>query len=108
MDASGSAIRIDGKAVAARLRAEVATAALALRGRGIAPTLAVVLVGDDPASAVYVRNKTRAAREASVEVRDHELPATVAQAELVALVGQLSRDPTVDGILVQLPLPAPP
>jgi methylenetetrahydrofolate dehydrogenase (NADP+)/methenyltetrahydrofolate cyclohydrolase len=96
---------IDGKLVAARLRAEVATAATELRGRGIAPTLAVVLVGDDPASAVYVRNKEKAAREANVDVRDHKLPATATQAELMALVGELNRDPIVDGILVQLPLP---
>ncbi len=96
---------IDGKAVAARLRAEVASSARELRARGIAPTLAVVLVGDDPASAVYVRGKTRAAREAEVDVRDHALPASTTQAELAALIDQLVRDPDVDGILVQLPLP---
>src|SRR5215468_7605347 len=107
MDAQRSAIHIDGKAVAARVRAEVADAAAGLRARGVAPTLAVVLVGDDPASAVYVRSKTKAAREAHVDVRDHKLPATIAQAELIALVQQLGRDPEVDGILVQLPLPAP-
>ena len=107
MDAPQPARHIDGKAVAARLRAEVAAAALALRARGVVPTLAVVLVGDDPASAVYVRNKTRAAREANVDVRDHKLPATTTQAELAALIDQLNRDPVVDGILVQLPLPAP-
>src|SRR5215470_2106310 len=105
MDAQHPAIHIDGQAVAARLRAEVATAALALRARGVAPTLAVVLVGDDPASAVYVRNKTKAAREVGVDVRDHALPATTIQAELMALVDSLNRDPVVDGILVQLPLP---
>jgi methylenetetrahydrofolate dehydrogenase (NADP+)/methenyltetrahydrofolate cyclohydrolase len=99
------AIRIDGKAVAARLRAEVAVAATELRARGVAPTLAVVLVGDDPASAVYVRSKTKAAREANVDVRDHKLPATTTQGELAALVDALNRDPLVDGILVQLPLP---
>jgi len=97
---------IDGKLAATRLRGEVATAALELRGRGIAPTLAVVLVGDDPASAVYVRSKSKAAREANVDVRDHKLPATTSQAELIALVAQLNADPAVDGILVQLPLPA--
>jgi methylenetetrahydrofolate dehydrogenase (NADP+)/methenyltetrahydrofolate cyclohydrolase len=100
------AIRIDGKAVAARLRVEVLEAATALRARGVTPTLAVVLVGDDPASAVYVRNKTNAAREANVDVRDHKLPATTTQAELAALVDTLNRDPEVDGILVQLPLPS--
>jgi methylenetetrahydrofolate dehydrogenase (NADP+)/methenyltetrahydrofolate cyclohydrolase len=102
-----AAIRIDGQAVAARLRAEVAAAALALRQRDVVPTLAVVLVGDDPASAVYVRNKTKAAREANVDVRDHKLPATTSQAALLALIEELNRDPGVDGILVQLPLPAP-
>src|ERR1043165_1065448 len=100
-----AAIRIDGQAVAARLRAEVAAAASALRGQGVVPTLAVVLVGDDPASAVYVKSKTKAAREANVDVRDHKLPATTTQAELMALVETLNRDPDVDGILVQLPLP---
>ena len=97
---------IDGTAIAAALRGEVSASALALRGRGIAPTLAVVLVGDDPASAVYVKSKTKAAREANVDVRDHKLPATATQAELLALVAQLNADPVVDGILVQLPLPA--
>jgi methylenetetrahydrofolate dehydrogenase (NADP+)/methenyltetrahydrofolate cyclohydrolase len=96
---------IDGKAIAAKLRMEVAASALELRAQSIAPTLAVVLVGDDPASAVYVRNKTKAAREANVDVRDHKLPATTTQAELMALVAELNRDPNVDGILVQLPLP---
>jgi len=96
---------IDGKAVAAKLRGEVALTAAALRERGITPTLAVVLVGDDPASAVYVRSKTKAAREAGVEPRDHKLPATTSQAELLALVDQLNRDRDVDGILVQMPLP---
>lgn len=100
-----SAQIIDGKAAAARVRGEVATAATALRGQGIAPTLAVVLVGDDPASAVYVRSKTKAARESSVDVRDHKLPAATTQAELLALVQSLNADAAVDGILVQLPLP---
>ncbi len=101
------AIRIDGQAIAARLRAEVAQQTAALRQRNIAPTLAVVLVGDDPASAVYVRNKTKASREAGVEVRDHKLPASTTQSELLALIAALNRDDAVDGILVQLPLPAP-
>ncbi|HEX3765338.1 MAG TPA: bifunctional methylenetetrahydrofolate dehydrogenase/methenyltetrahydrofolate cyclohydrolase FolD [Kofleriaceae bacterium] len=107
MDAQRSAIHIDGKAVAARLRAEVAAAAAGLRAQGVAPALAVVLVGDDPASAVYVRNKTRAAREAGVDVRDHKLTATTTQAELEVLIEQLNADAAVDGILVQLPLPPP-
>ncbi|MDB4955117.1 MAG: methenyltetrahydrofolate cyclohydrolase / 5,10-methylenetetrahydrofolate dehydrogenase [Myxococcales bacterium] len=97
---------IDGTAISARLRAEVATAANELRARGIVPTLAVVLVGDDPASAVYVRAKTKAAREAGVEPRDHKLPANTTQADLMALVQALNADPVVDGILVQMPLPS--
>ena len=105
--ASSGAILIDGKAVAARVRAEVMQAAAELRATGPAPTLAVVLVGDDPASAVYVRSKTRAAREAGVDVRDHKLPATTTQAELGALIDSLNRDSGVDGILVQMPLPPP-
>ena len=97
---------IDGSAIAAKLRGEVATAAAALRTHAqIVPTLAVVLVGDDPASAVYVKAKAKAAREASVDVRDHKLAATTTQAELMALVAELNGDPFVDGILVQLPLP---
>ena len=101
------AISIDGKASAARLRAEVAGAAAELRARGVVPGLAVVLVGDDPASAIYVRNKTRAGREAGVDVHDHKLPASTTQAELAVLIDRLNRDPAIDGILVQMPLPAP-
>lgn len=96
---------IDGKAVAATVRGEVAIAAAALRTKNVAPCLAVVLVGDDPASAVYVRSKAKAAREANIDVRDHKLPATASQSELMALVRSLNEDPAVDGILVQMPLP---
>jgi methylenetetrahydrofolate dehydrogenase (NADP+)/methenyltetrahydrofolate cyclohydrolase len=96
---------IDGKAIAAKLRGEVAQSAAALRAGNVAPTLAVVLVGDDPASAVYVRSKTKAAREAGVDVRDHKLPQTTSQDELMALVRTLNDDANVDGILVQMPLP---
>jgi len=97
---------IDGKAVAARVRADVADAAAALRARGVVPGLAVVLVGDDPASAVYVRSKTKAARECNVDVFDHKLPADTSQATLLDLVRRLGADPAIDGILVQMPLPA--
>jgi methylenetetrahydrofolate dehydrogenase (NADP+) / methenyltetrahydrofolate cyclohydrolase len=96
---------IDGKAVAAKVRGEVAARAAALRARGIAPRIAVVLVGDDPASHVYVKSKTRAAMEAGVDPEDHRLPATATQDELLTLVRRLDDDPGVDGILVQLPLP---
>jgi len=97
---------IDGKAVAAAVRGEVAGRVQALAARGVQPGLAVVLVGDDPASQVYVRGKTKAAREVGVQVFDHLLPAATTQAELMALVARLNADPAVDGILVQLPLPA--
>ncbi len=100
-----SARIIDGKKVAQAVRQEVAGSAAALRARGVVPGLAVVLVGEDPASQVYVRNKEKAAREAGVEPFDHHLPATTTQRELLDLVARLNADPTVDGILVQLPLP---
>ncbi len=93
---------IDGKAVAATLRAEVAARAAALPYR---PGLVVVLVGDNPASAVYVRNKDRAAQEAGIAVRTIRLPATVAAAELMEVIAGLNADDAVDAILVQLPLP---
>jgi len=101
-----AAMILDGKKVSAVVRAEVAARVGALAGRSVQPGLAVVLVGADPASEVYVRNKTRAAREVGVQVFDHHLPATTAQAELMALVARLNADAAVDGILVQLPLPA--
>jgi methylenetetrahydrofolate dehydrogenase (NADP+)/methenyltetrahydrofolate cyclohydrolase len=96
---------IDGKAVAQRVRAEVAADAVRLRAAGVEPGLAVVLVGEDPASQIYVRGKTAAAAEAGIRTFDHRLPATTPQAELMALVASLNADPAVDGILVQLPLP---
>jgi len=95
---------IDGKAVAARLRGEVASQAASLRARDIAPLLAVVLVGDDPASQVYVRSKTKAAREANIDIRDLKYQ-TLTQPELLQIIAELNADPKVDGILVQLPLP---
>ena len=96
---------LDGKAVAATIRAEVAERVRALRARGVAPGLAVVLVGDDPASHVYVKNKDKAAAEAGFEVRTLRLPASTTQAELLARVEELNRDRGVHGILIQLPLP---
>ena len=94
---------IDGKAVAAATRANVAEAVSAL---GITPTLAVVLVGDDPASQVYVRNKIKFTEEAGMRSLEHRLPETVSQADVVEIVRTLNADTEVDGILVQLPLPA--
>ncbi len=93
---------IDGKAVAAALRADVAARVAALP---FPPGLAVVLVGDDPASAVYVRSKDRAAAAAGIAARTIRLPAATGEAELRAVVAALNADPAVDGILVQMPLP---
>jgi len=101
-----SATIIDGKAFAAGLRARIADGVTAFRAQaGRAPGLAVVLVGEDPASNVYVRSKGRATREAGMESIEHRLPADVPAEDLLALVATLNADPTIDGILVQLPLP---
>ncbi len=98
---------VDGRERAARVRMLVAERVARLRARtGVTPTLAVVLVGDDPASRVYVRTKTRMAAEVGIEGRLLELPADVAEAELRARIEALSEDEAVHGILVQLPLPA--
>ena len=93
---------IDGRAIAATLRARVASQVAALPYR---PGLAVVLVGDDPASAVYVRNKDRAAAAAGIAAQTILLPAATAQDELLSVVARLNADPEIDGILVQMPLP---
>ena len=101
-----SAIIIDGKARALALRQSVAAGVAAFKAaQGRAPGLTVVLVGDDPASAVYVRSKGLATVEAGMISGEHRLPATTSEAELLALVAQLNADPAVDGILVQMPLP---
>ena len=96
---------LDGKATAAAVRESVRAEVARLRAKGVAPSLVVVLVGEDPASQVYVRNKDKAAHEAGFAVRTLQLPATIAQAELEREVRALSADPSVHGILVQLPLP---
>jgi methylenetetrahydrofolate dehydrogenase (NADP+)/methenyltetrahydrofolate cyclohydrolase len=101
-----SARLIDGKAVAQRLRTTIAAEVQAFAAaRGFKPGLAVVLVGHNPASEVYVRNKTQACQEAGFISFSHHLPADVSQAALLELIGQLNRDRAVHGILVQLPLP---
>lgn len=92
---------IDGKAIAAKVRGEVAQRVNPERP----PCLAVVLVGEDPASQVYVRNKQRAAAEVGIRSQRHDLPATATTDEVLAVVGALNADPSVHGILVQLPLP---
>jgi len=100
------AILLDGKKLAETMQAEIAAgAADFLRAHGRRPGLAAVLVGDNPASQVYVRNKRRACERAGLESWLHHLPATTSQAELLDLVARLNADPAVDGILVQLPLP---
>ncbi|MDG9884843.1 bifunctional methylenetetrahydrofolate dehydrogenase/methenyltetrahydrofolate cyclohydrolase FolD [Pseudomonas putida CSV86] len=97
---------IDGKAAAARVIAEVKTQVAAMKNQGIAPALTVILVGQDPASQVYVRNKVLRAEECGIRSEEHRLPADTSEATLLALIGELNADASVHGILVQLPLPA--
>ena len=100
------AIIIDGQAVAARLRQGVAAAVEDLRARhGITPGLAAIIVGDDPASQIYVRSKSRACHAVGLASFERRLPADAPEAAIVALIDELNRDERVDGILVQLPLP---
>ena len=97
---------IDGKAISAQIRAEIAEKVKNLKAeRGIVPGLAVIIVGEDPASRVYVRNKHRACEEVGFASFGYELPADTTEEELLALVEKLNRDSAVHGILVQLPLP---
>ena len=99
------ATRIDGKAVAAKIRAQVAQDVEALKARGICPGMAVVLVGDDPASKIYVNNKKKACAETGIYSEEHLLPAETTQEELLALIEKLNADEKIHGILVQSPLP---
>src|SRR5579864_740966 len=97
---------IDGKTNAADLRGKVTDAVhRLLRDRGIVPGLAVVLIGENPASEVYVRTKSKAVAQAGMHAFDHKLPAGATEAELLALIARLNADPAVNGVLVQLPLP---
>src|SRR5262245_41011949 len=97
---------LDGKQLAQTMQAEIAAAAADFtRAKGVRPGLAAVLVGDDPASEVYVRNKRKACERVGLNSWLHHLPATTTQAELLDLVARLNADPAVHGILVQLPLP---
>ena len=97
---------IDGKAIAADLRAKIAGEVARLHAsHGIVPGIAVVLVGENPASGVYVRTKSKAVAEAGMRAFDHKLPAATAEADLLDLIATLNADPAVNGILVQLPLP---
>ena len=97
---------IDGKAIAADLRREIAAQTAALKEQGITPGLAVILVGADPASHTYVRNKQKACVEVGFYARQIDLPATVTQAQLLDTVAALNADPAIHGILCQLPLPS--
>ncbi len=97
---------LDGKAIAQKVRSEVRDEVSALTRQGIQPGLAVIIVGDDPASQVYVRNKGRACHEVGISVFDHHLPAQTTEQELSALIEQLNQDPRVHGMLLQLPIPA--
>jgi methylenetetrahydrofolate dehydrogenase (NADP+)/methenyltetrahydrofolate cyclohydrolase len=103
---TGSAILIDGNALSAQLRTDVAARAAALKTRGITPGLAVVLVGDNPASQVYVRNKVKSCQDNGLHSLLEKHPADLSEAALLARVEALNNDPTIHGILVQLPLPA--
>src|SRR6201988_122354 len=97
---------IDGKAAAAKLRAQVAVEVAKFRvATGRVPGLATVLVGEDPASAVYVRSKGKATLEAGMASFEHKLPADISEGKLADLIEELNTGPAVDGILVQLPLP---
>ena len=96
---------IDGVALSTRLRADVATRVLALKARGVTPGLAVILVGDDPASAVYVRNKVKGCADTGVHSVFEKYEASLSQVELLTRIAALNTDPTIHGILVQMPLP---
>ena len=96
---------LNGKQVAAEIRAELKTRAEALRKDGVVPCLAVLLAGDDPASKIYVRNKKRACEEIGIESRELLFPESVTEEELIAQIRALNADPAVDAMLVQLPLP---
>lgn len=96
---------IDGKKISAEVRADIAKECAALKGKGITPGLAVVIVGEDPASKIYVRNKKKACEEVGFHSEVYELPEATTEAELLALVKRLNADDNIHGILVQLPLP---
>ncbi|MGY5151986.1 MAG: bifunctional 5,10-methylenetetrahydrofolate dehydrogenase/5,10-methenyltetrahydrofolate cyclohydrolase [Candidatus Nitrosopumilus sp. bin_6a] len=98
-------VRIDGKIIAQSVKDRVKKAVTELKNQGISPCLATVLVGDNPASATYVRNKHKACEEVGIITKDHKLDANITQSELTKIIDELNSDNTVHGILVQLPLP---
>ena len=97
---------IDGKKISADIKDEVARGVAALSDKGITVSLAVILVGEDPASQVYVRNKKKACEATGIRSVSHELPESTTEAELISLISDLNADDSIDGILVQLPLPS--
>ncbi len=99
------AVRIDGKAISAKVREEVAGEVAALKDQGIQPGLAVVIVGDDAASRIYVNNKKKACEAVGIYSEEYALPGDTTQEELLALIDELNRKPEINGILVQSPLP---
>jgi len=99
------AMIIDGKAIAAKIRGEIAEEVKKLATQGVKPGLAVVLVGEDPASKVYVSMKEKACHDVGIFSDEHKLPVETTEEELLALIGRLNNDPRINGILVQLPLP---
>ncbi|MBQ4137630.1 MAG: bifunctional 5,10-methylene-tetrahydrofolate dehydrogenase/5,10-methylene-tetrahydrofolate cyclohydrolase, partial [Clostridia bacterium] len=96
---------INGKEISAKVRGDIAKKVSELKTKGITPGLAVVIVGEDPASKVYVRNKHRACEETGIYSEVHELPEATSESELIALIDKLNADKKINGILVQLPLP---
>lgn len=97
---------INGKEIAKKLREKIKNEVQELKGKGITPGLAVILVGDDPASQVYVRNKEKACQEVGIYSEIHHLSKTISQSELINLIDKLNTNPQIHGILVQLPIPA--
>lgn len=100
-----SAIRMDGKMVSAKVRGSILAEVEKLKAQGVCPGLAVILVGDDPASKVYVRNKERACDECGIYSEKYALPAETTQEEVLALIDKLNKDPKISGILCQMPVP---
>ena len=98
--------KIDGKVIAQSVKDRIKKAADELKNQGVTPCLATVLIGDNPASATYVRNKHKACQEVGIATKDHKLDASITQSELTGIIDKLNADSTVHGILVQLPLPA--
>ena len=100
-----SAIRMDGKMVSAKVRGSILDEVNRLKERGVRPGLAVIIVGEDPASQVYVRNKERACEECGFYSEKYALPEETTQEQLLGLIDELNRNPRIDGILCQLPVP---